>query len=483
MKATNIFKISGIFSLILSTFIFTSCFSVKNHGSKYSELFEMGVGVVDITPSVGYAHYSGTSTGVATSLNAKAIVFKQGENHGAILVCDIASVQRSLSRIVREKASEKTGIPFQNISVSATHTHTGPSFSIHSYAEKYDEGTLTEKEMDSYVSFLVEGMTEAIVVADRNRSVVEMWSGIGEAEGFAFNRRYLMTDGKVRSNPGRQNPKTLMPVGPTDPDVQFVLFRNSGQTNYKAVFSTYACHTATIGGTEFHADYPYFLETELKKHFGDQLFSIFGLGTSGDINTTNVEIPRRQRGNVTLELGSQLAEAIIEESVSSEKLNPSFKVVSKIVYMPLQDYTDEEYEWAIGKDSKSLFEERTALENRRKRKIRSLAMLRGREAVQPSVSGDPWRLPVEIHVFRLDSQNAIVTMPGEIFAELGLNLKARSPFNNTMIVTLSNASIVYVPTSQAFLEGDYEAINSRLAPGSGEQMVDEVLDILRSLKK
>lgn len=86
-------------------------------------------------------------------------------------------------------------------------------------------------------------------------------------------------------------------------------------------------------------------------------------------------------------------------------------------------------------------------------KILDLEHMRLRESIPPSVSGAPWRFPVEIHAFKLDEETAIVTMPDEVFVELGLDLKDRSPFTNTMVIELANLDIRYVPTSRAFTEG------------------------------
>lgn len=78
---------------------------------------------------------------------------------------------------------------------------------------------------------------------------------------------------------------------------------------------------------------------------------------------------------------------------------------------------------------------------------------------------------------------AIVTLPGEIFVEHGLAIKKNSPFANTMVIELANASVGYIPTRLAFTQGDYEAINSRLAPGWGEKMVEETIVLLNELKE
>ena len=50
-------------------------------------------------------------------------------------------------------------------------------------------------------------------------------------------------------------------------------------------------------------------------------------------------------------------------------------------------------------------------------------------------------LEVELHVIALGDGLAIVSLPGEIFTELGMYIKQRSPFANTMVVELSNNNI------------------------------------------
>ena len=76
---------------------------------------------------------------------------------------------------------------------------------------------------------------------------------------------------------------------------------------------------------------------------------------------------------------------------------------------------------------------------------------------------------------------AIVTLPGEIFVELGLAIKRRSPFPNTFVVELANDNCAYVPTREAFAQGAYEVENSRIAPGGGEALVEEAVKLLQAL--
>lgn len=77
-----------------------------------------------------------------------------------------------------------------------------------------------------------------------------------------------------------------------------------------------------------------------------------------------------------------------------------------------------------------------------------------------------------------------VGIPGEMFARLGLELRRRSPFRHTCIIGLANEEIGYIPDRKAYEDGGYQTWvgwHSRLAPGTGEAMIDEVVDMLNEL--
>ena len=88
---------------------------------------------------------------------------------------------------------------------------------------------------------------------------------------------------------------------------------------------------------------------------------------------------------------------------------------------------------------------------------------------------------VEVQVISLGRDLAWVGLPGEIFVELGLAIKAASPFKHTIIAELANGSIGYIPTKRAYAEGNYEPISARCAEGSGEMVVDAAVRLLKAL--
>jgi len=88
----------------------------------------------------------------------------------------------------------------------------------------------------------------------------------------------------------------------------------------------------------------------------------------------------------------------------------------------------------------------------------------------------------EVQALAIGDDLAIVGLPGEIFADLGLDLRARSPFPYTLVLGLANEAIGYVPSRHAYAEGGYEPTSSRLQPGGGERLVAEALALLTGMR-
>src|SRR5215471_9377045 len=94
--------------------------------------FQAGLSVVDITGPKNY-RMSGyfnerLNTGTHDPLQAKAIVFRQGNQEAALVFCDLIGPYQDVTSRARELAAQKTGIPAANILIHGTHTHTGPLY-------------------------------------------------------------------------------------------------------------------------------------------------------------------------------------------------------------------------------------------------------------------------------------------------------------------------------------------------------------------
>lgn len=79
---------------------------------------------------------------------------------------------------------------------------------------------------------------------------------------------------------------------------------------------------------------------------------------------------------------------------------------------------------------------------------------------------------------------ALVGIPGELFTSLGIDIKRRSPFRYTYIVSLANDWIGYIPDEEGFRLGGYQVwtgFHSFAEKGTGEAIVDEVVRLLTML--
>jgi sugar phosphate isomerase/epimerase len=434
-----------------------------------------GLAVIDITPPIPY-RMSGyfnerLSTGISNPLHAKAIVLRQGDRGAALVFCDIIGLSLDVSSRVRRQVAKQTGIPAANLLIAATHSHTGPLYfgalRKHFHDEAVAEHGSDPYEKVDYPSELAAKIVKVVTEADAAAKPVRLKAGVAEQQGLSFNRRFHMKDGTVRFNPGVLNPDIVRPAGPIDPGVGIVFFDDAKSDSATAALVNFALHLDTVGGTEYAADYPFYLEQSLREKYGEQFVLMFGTGTCGDIN--HIDVTKKERLKTDY-IGETLAETVKAKAGSLETIiKPTLAVRSEIVEVPLQKYGPEKVAWARENIKKVGTRELSFLEQVEAYKILALEM-RGGETIG-----------LEVQVFRLSRDVAVVGLPGEVFVDLGLAIKHASPFAITLVIELCQDAPGYIPTRKAFAEGSYETVNSRIAPGGGELMVEAAVRLLKEI--
>jgi hypothetical protein len=220
------------------------------------------------------------------------------------------------------------------------------------------------------------------------------------------------------------------------------------------------------------------------------MISIFGTGCCGDINHVN---PRESERNKADFIGNSLGDSIQRQIPHLHRLGRTDLIVkSRTVQLQLQDATKDEVAASIKILQAAQRKEKVEfLEHVTAYKKLMLDQLRHREpyaktdehitwGLSRSLAGIGEKLPVEVTVMTLGSDVAIVCLPGEVFVELGLAIKQGSPFPTTLVFELSNCvETIYIPTRAAYAGGSYEVTNSATEPGSGEQLVETALTLLR----
>lgn len=441
---------------------------------------QAGMAEIDITPPIGFrmAGYFNErfATTVHDPLKAKALVLRQGDEQFALVFCDLLGPSLEVTTNGRAIASRQTGIPIPHIVIAATHSHTGPLFDdvrgdyFHEMALK-NFGTDAHQTID-YPAFLTEQLVKVISQAQSKLAPAELDADITKQADLPFNRRYHMKNGTTVFNPGILNSNVIGPAGPVDSDVSELVVKDLSSHRAIGGLTVFAMHCDTIGGTEFSADYPFFIQEMLRKQFGPYYISAFGAGTCGDLNHIDVNHKPMFSGLANSEhLGNMIGQTIVNDLPNLKPIaHPSLAEKSTTLMLPLQTITPEEIAEAREK-MPHLEEPQTDFTTRVKMvKILDLAQ---RNAMT-------W--PMEVQVFRLNADTAIVCLPAEIFVEFGLAIKKASPFKRTFVISICNDRPAYMPTLKAFKEGSYETINSRLKPGSGEKMVETALKLLNELK-
>jgi hypothetical protein len=413
--------------------------------------------------------YERLNTGIRDPLKAKAVVFHQGPTRAALVVCDLLGMPQSLSSEVRALAAQRTGIPAANIAITATHTHTGPLFAGER-ARLFSEQAAAKFGTDplaavKYPETLRDRLVDVIVAASARVSPAGMEFLAAEEDRVSFNRRFHLKDGTVRFNPGVRNPEIVRAAGPIDPALPFLLFTKDRKP--AGSLTVFALHADTVGGTEYSADYPGQLAAELSREFGDGFISVFGTGTCGDIN--HIDVSGRRRYNARL-IGQQLGVTILSAPSRQPLAGPSLAVMSARVPLPLRTVSEAQAEAARANMSKVGSKDPPFLAQ--------VEIVTTLDLVRRGPT-----LDAEVQVFRLHPDLAIVLLPGEVFADLGLAIKRASPFKHTVVIELANDNPAYLPTMKAFEEGSYETVNSRIVPGGGERLVDAAIGLLKEVAK
>lgn len=153
-------------------------------------ILQAGYGRADITPDHPVHMQGGNwrgriSTGILDRLYATCIALTTGDTTVLLYTTDLKLVTKNFSEVTRDEISAATGVPRDNIFLSATHTHS-------SVAIRYPwEG------VEEYRAFFNAAAVRAAQDAMADRAPCAVYTGVSETEGLNFVRHYLAKDGTV----------------------------------------------------------------------------------------------------------------------------------------------------------------------------------------------------------------------------------------------------------------------------------------------
>lgn len=423
----------------------------------------------EITPPLGSdlpGYYSNRpATHIRDRLYVKAVVFSSDDDtptRTALLVADAVEIPQPYCDRIIARAAEFTGIPAENISVSATHTHYGiPCGDVISIAD------------EPYMDVFCRIAADCITMAERSMVPCRILYGMGHVEGISFIRDYRMKDGNVVTNVNYKllKDQVVGPNGTPDPELPILAITDeSGKP--MGVLASFACHLDCIGGSQYSGDYASELSRCLKAAYGPDFVSMYLAGASGDIN--HIDKISDTRSNY-IEMGRALAGEITEILKTAVPVEDSLATSKTILKIKRRHAAPEEL-----KEAKEIVEHPETAS-----KCTMLGSLQSRLLVlyeEEFADADPY-VDIPVHVIRIGDVY-IFALPGEIYHVYGQALKEGIPGKKALLSELSNMSAGYIPTPDIFGTSTYPVQlchGSYLEPEAGEKMVAYALEIAKTL--
>src|ERR1700722_15621227 len=378
---------------------------------------------------LGYGNRVGPNSGVHDDLTAQALVLSDGVNKIAIAGVDLLALGIRIADDIRERVAASTGIPADSIMVCSTHTHSAPPFNI--FATPRADAKPAEGRDVEWERALPAKIASAIIQANENLEPAILRSASAEFT-LGVHRRLL--------RPHRQVQIAANSSGPADAEVEALgAYRPDGTAI--AFLMNYPCHGVVLceDNLLYSRDWPGFamdeIETAAAASGGSRPISIFIQGATGNIDP-------RSRGNfeVAEQHGRAMGRAAFDALDHAPSVSEGRIATRRIALnLKLKDLSDE---LAVARDCPA--QTQASLDNHRGgagyqlKRLRdhhaqSLAALSALEVLEEQNRRDRrvnmmTREPATAMNVVTISNLAIVGIPGELFVELGLALKANPHF-------------------------------------------------------
>jgi hypothetical protein len=447
--------------------------------------FRAGAAASNITPRLGGSimglFNERHSTQIHDELHARCLVLDDGHTRLAIVVCDNCMIPRDILDQAKLRIQQKTGLTAEHILISATHTHSAPTCT----------GLYLSETDQEYIPFLISRIVDGVTRAINNLAPAKVAWAVGQEPHQVFNRRWRMkpgsipanpfggTNDQVKMNPPVASPDLIEPAGPTDPEV-CILSLQSLEGRPIALLANYSLHyVGTDRDKDVTADYYGAFCDRIAELVGAErqdppFVALLSNGTSGDINNINFKQKRPAQG--PYDQIRFVADAVAREAART------CKGLKYHDWVPLR-MEQQEIKLAIRKPRpEDISRAETFLAKAKGRELRGLPEIYAREAM--FLKDYPDEVPLILQVIRVGDLG-IAAVPCEVFSEIGLEIKKRSPLKPTFTIELANGCNGYLPTPGQHKLGGYEtwrARSSYLEVDASTKIVNGLMDLFQRMR-
>ena len=432
--------------------------------------FRVGYGKADITPEgqVGMGGYGRSedrlSTGVLSYLYVTCVAISDA-NDNTILVYGMDLLNSGVPYKYAEDISKATGVPVDNIVLSASHTHSAPDYSIAASGQS------------AALNKLRKGLVAAAETAMEDRKEAKMFVGSVETEGMNFVRHYLMNDGTYAGdNFGSTASGYASHASQADSQLQMIKFTREGDNDvYIANFQTHPHQTGGMTKYDLSADVVGEFRAAMEKALGCEIAYFTGAG--GNINSHS-RIPEEQATQDWKAWGVKMAE--YAQKVEYTEVATGKVQAAKFEFEAMINHNDDQ--WAsLGSDLRSRWE---------KGEI-TTAQVQELSAAAGFPFNSPYHASAVANRASMGSSSSFtiqtfsfgdvgfVAAPYEMFDTNGKFIKENSPFKMTIVAECANGGNGYFPSQFAFdVSGGYECDTTKYVPGTAERLADQYVAML-----
>jgi len=430
------------------------------------------VGNFGIPPPAKYVH---------DELHTRCFVLDDGTTRIALVVCDNIYISREVLDDAKRQITEATGLSADRVLISGTHTHS-------SVSARWKNPLQPEKEFTEYQQFVAHRISDGVRCAINNLRPARVAWGTADLPGQVFCRRWLMKPGTelinpfgepdhAKMNPGN-SPNLLKPAGPVDPQIAFLALETL-EGRPLGLLANYSLHY--VGGTG-----PNHISADYFAVFADRIQELLGAdrqdppfvaamsnGTSGNINNVNYAVPRpkRQPYEQMRLVADECAQAVCQQ-------------YKKLVWHDRArlGMQQRELELAVRKPTPAQLEHANKLLSEPERPDK---FPHERSYAQSALllQNSPETVRVILQAVRI-GELGISAIPFEVFSEIGLELKARSPLKPSFTIELANGGYGYLPTPEQHKLGGYETWlgTNKVEVQSSVKIVNSLLEMFAELK-
>lgn len=477
-------RCSASLGLVIVLFSFTTN-AAETEASKNEHVFRAGAAVSNITPPLGSLIVGGWKPMPATNIHdqlwVRCLVLDNGETKLAFAICDNLGMAREVFDEAKRRATEATGIPTHCMIMAATHTHSAAS-------ARSGNRYLPDQPIDGYPKFIIDRIVDGLVCAVNNLEPAEIGWAMTEDPRHVNNRRWYLEPGtptpnpfggtdKVVMNPGSKD--LLKPAGPTDPQINFLSVRSLDGRPI-ALLANYSLHY--VGGVrsgDISADYFGMFADRIQELLGaDRLEPPFvgslTNGASGDVNNINFlnrskrKPPYEQMRYVADEVAKKVHAA--EQKMTYHKWVPLDAAASELTLKtrrPTAERLARAEKIAADPESVELYHRHEPTYAKRMLQLKDV----------------PDTRDIPLTAFRVGDLG-IVAIPFEIFAEIGLGIRQRSPMPATFTISHAGGSFGYLPTEAQHALGGYETWlgTNFVQKDAAARISDRLIEMLEKLK-